>query len=136
MNTPLIHWQQYNRPLVLRANGASGRLYRFMDRAMAYLAGTPTIFAVVIGTAWLIGQPTLVPYLQATVGTSGLLFIGLALDVEKTSTAWLCLATGIALPILAFMSAQLAPELLVVAAFLVAAWLGAVIAQFDRTARR
>ncbi len=136
MNTHLIHWQQYNRRINNRRRRSSPDLFRLMDRALMYLAGALTVFAVVIGAAWLIGQPTLVPYFQAAVGTSGLLFIGLALEVEKTSTAWFCLATGIALPLLAFMSAQLAPELLVVAAFLVAAWLGAAVTQFDRTASR
>jgi hypothetical protein len=136
MNTHLIHWQQYNRRSNTRRRHSSLSLFRLMDRAVKYLAGTLTVFAVVIAATWLIRNPALIPYLQAAVSTSGLLFIGLALEVEKTSTAWFCLATGIALPLLAFLSAQLAPELLIVAAFLVAAWLGTTVAQFDRTARR
>jgi len=136
MNTQLIHWQQYNRPVVTARRRPSLDLFHFMDRALSYLASALTIFTVVIGVAWLIRDPAIIPYVQAAVGTSGLLFLGLAIEAEKTATAWFFLATGITLPILAFMSDQLAPELLVVAGFLIAAWLGVAVSQLSRTARR
>jgi hypothetical protein len=136
MNTPLIHWQQYNRPLVLRSSDASQGLFRFMDRAVAYLAAALTLFAVVIGTAWLTREPAMIPYVQAAIGTSGLLFFGLAIQAETVKTAWLFLATGTALPLLAVTSARTTPELLVLAALGVGAWLGAAVTQLGRTARR
>jgi hypothetical protein len=107
-----------------------------MDRAVAYLAGTLTVFAVVIGAAWLTRDPAMIPYVQAATGTLGLLYFGLAIQAETAKTAWLFLVTGIALPLLAFLSARTTPELLVLAALLVGAWLGAAVTQLGRTARR
>ena len=136
MNTSLIHWQQYNRPLNAGARRPALKIYQFMDKTTSYLASALTAVGVVIAAAWLITNPAMVLYLQATVWTAGLVFMGLAIDAEKLSTTRLAIATGIALPALAYLSKQFGPELLVVAAFLVGAWLAAALYGFTRTARR
>jgi hypothetical protein len=91
----------------------------------AFLALVPAV-AIVVGAAWLITAPDLVVYLQATLWASGFVFLGLAIDSEK-SVASLSLVTGIALPVLAVLSSRVAVEIAIVAAVLVAAWVAAAI---------
>ena len=83
--------------------------------------------AVVVGATWLVNQPGEVVYLQALLWALGFVFVGLAVEAESAEMALLNLATGIALPVLAWLSAGVAIELAVVAATLVAAWVAAAI---------
>lgn len=136
MNTPMIHWQQYNRPLVIRSQRPAMGLYSFMEKVTSYLASVLTAVGVVTGAAWLINDPTMILYLQVTTWTSGLVFMGVAIEAEKISNTWLAVATGIALPILAYLSQNEATELLLLAASMVAGWLAVGVFQACRTARR
>jgi hypothetical protein len=94
--------------------------------ARAFLALVPAL-AVVVGTAWLVTVPDWVMYLQATTWAAGFVFLGLALESERAETALLLSATGVALPVLAYLSSTLAVELAIVAATLVAAWIAAAL---------
>jgi predicted branched-subunit amino acid permease len=58
---------------------------------------------------------------------AGFVFVGLAIESESAEASILSLATGIVLPVLAALSARLAPELLLVAAALIAAWIATAI---------
>jgi len=136
MNTPMIHWQQYNRPLELPRQRSTRVLYQFMDRVTRYLASALTAVGVITAAVWLINQPSMLLYLQVTVWTAGLVFLGVALEAQKLATTWVAVATGIALPVLAYLSKNQAPELLIVAASLVAGWLCFAVYQFGLTARR
>jgi hypothetical protein len=94
--------------------------------ARAFLALVPAL-AVVVGTAWLVTVPDWVIYLQATTWAAGFVFLGLALESERAETALLLSFTGVALPVLAYLSSTLAVELAIVAATLVAAWIAAAL---------
>jgi hypothetical protein len=94
--------------------------------ARAFLALVPAL-AVVVGTAWLVTVPDWVMYLQATTWAAGFVFLGLALESERAETALFLSATGVALPVLAYLSSTLAVELAIVAATLVAAWIAAAL---------
>jgi hypothetical protein len=96
---------------------------RLVNRAI--LALVPAL-AMIVGAAWLTTMPDLVVYLQAALWTSGFVFFGLALDSEK-ATIGLSLATGFALPLLAFLSSRIAVEISIIAVALVAAWIVAAI---------
>lgn len=86
--------------------------------ALALAAGA----AVLIGAAWLASQADLAVYLQALTWAGGFVFLALAVEAESPRVALLQLATGLALPALAWLSSRVAPELAIVAAALVAAW--------------
>ena len=79
-----------------------------------------------MGAAWLVTVPDLVIYLQATLWTSGFVFMGLAIDSEKPVFG-LHLATGIALPVLAVLSSRVSVEFAIIATALVALWVAAAI---------
>jgi hypothetical protein len=81
---------------------------------------------MVIGAAWLVTQQNLVIYLQAALWASGFVFFGLALDLKKAAIG-LSLATGFALPLLAWLSSNVAVEFSIIAVVLVAAWVATAI---------
>ncbi len=125
MKTHTIEWTNTNTQSTITRNPV-GRVNSAMNLATkAFLALVPAL-AIVVGAAWLITAPGLVVYLQATLWASGFVFMGLAIDSEK-SVASPSLATGIALPILAVLSSRVAVEIALVAAVLVAAWVAAAI---------
>jgi len=126
MKTHTIEWTNINNHSTTTNRIPVGRVNSAMSLATkAFLALVPAL-AVVVGAAWLITAPGLVVYLQATLWASGFVFLGLAIDSEK-SVASLSLATGIALPILAVLSSRVAVEIAIIAAVLVAAWVAAAI---------
>jgi hypothetical protein len=90
------------------------------------LALVPAL-AIVVGSAWLVNLPDAAIYLQATLGAGGFVFLALAVDSETPQVALLQLATGIVLPVLAWLSSREATEIAIVAAALVAVWVAAAI---------
>jgi hypothetical protein len=126
MKTQSIEWTNINNRGATITGNPVGRLNSAMSLVTkAFLALVPAV-AIVVGAAWLITAPDLVVYLQATLWASGFVFLGLAIDSEK-SVASLSLVTGIALPVLAVLSSRVAVEIAIVAAVLVAAWVAAAI---------
>lgn len=127
MKTHSIEWSPIhteNSQIVLNP---ARQLQRILSLATkTFLALVPAL-AVVVGATWLVNQPAEVVYLQALIWALGFVFVGLAVEAESAEMALLHLATGIALPVLAWLSAQVAIELVVVAATLVAAWVAAAI---------
>jgi hypothetical protein len=99
---------------------------RLATRALLALA--PAL-AVLVASAWLVDLPNAAVYLQALLGAGGFVFLALAVDSETPQTALLQLATGIALPVLAWLSSREATEIALVAAALVAAWVTAAVWQ-------
>jgi hypothetical protein len=99
---------------------------RLATRALLALA--PAL-AILVGSAWLVDLPDAAVYLQALFGAGGFVFLALAVDSETPQTALLQLATGIALPVLAWLSSREATEIALVAAALVAAWITAAVWQ-------
>ena len=94
--------------------------------ARAMLALVPAL-AIVVSSAWLVTIPELVVYLQATTWAVGFVFLGLAVESERSESALILSLTGIALLTLAFLSSRVAVELAIVAAMLLAVWLVAAL---------
>ena len=88
--------------------------------------GMPAL-AIVVSSAWLVTIPELVVYLQATTWAVGFVFLGLAVESERSESALMLSLTGIALLTLAFLSSRVAVELAIVAAMLLAVWLVAAL---------
>jgi hypothetical protein len=99
---------------------------RLATRALLALA--PAL-AILVGSAWLVNLPDAAVYLQVLLGAGGFVVLALAVDSETPQTALLQLATGIALPVLAWLSSREATEIALVAAALVAVWVTAAIWQ-------
>lgn len=94
---------------------------------LALASALSSALAILIAAAWLVDLPGAAIYLQATLGAGGFVFLALAIDSESPQTALLQLATGIALPALAWLSSREAVEIALVASALVAVWVAAGI---------
>ncbi|MGD8580603.1 MAG: hypothetical protein PVI46_14865, partial [Lysobacterales bacterium] len=82
---------------------------------------------MLIAASWMLSAPGLLPYLQAALWGAGFVFSALAVEAERPHVAALLLTTGLALPVLAWLSSRVAVEFIVVAAALIAAWLVAAV---------
>jgi hypothetical protein len=126
MKSHAIEWtnlEASRKPVRIKPAENLDSATRLLSRSV--LALVPAL-ALVVAAAWLVSAPDLVVYLQATLWASGFLFFGLALDLEK-STIGLSLATGFALPMLAWLSSVYAPELAIVGVTIIAVWIAAAI---------
>ncbi|MBT8046925.1 MAG: hypothetical protein HKN57_14985 [Xanthomonadales bacterium] len=126
MKARTIEWtgSDHSAPLASRKTvDGINRLLRLSARG--FLALVPAL-VVVVGAAWVVTVPDLVIYLQATLWASGFLFLGLAIDTEPPFNG-LSLLSGLAIPSLALLSANVAVELAIVGAALVAMWLAAAV---------
>ena len=126
MKTHSITWSHGNTNRNLSILESASKLNRIQHLAAKIFVALVPALAIVVGAAWAITDPSLELYLQATIWTSGFVFLGLALE-SKGATIGLALATGIILPILALLGDRLAGEFIIVAAALVAAWVAAAI---------
>jgi len=127
MKTHSIEWSPVvtlNRRIALNPLGQLRNLLALATKASLALVSA---LALVVAATWLVTLPDQVVYLQATIWVAGFVFIGIAIESESAEAAILGLATGIALPVLAFLSSGVAVEFIVVAATLVAAWIAAAI---------
>jgi len=126
MKAQTIEWTNPDHsPGITRYNAVAALNTIMQLAARGFLALVPAL-AIVVAAAWLVAAPDLVVYLQATLWASGFVFLGLAIDTEAPANG-LSLLTAIALPVLTWLSAQLAVELAVAAATLVAVWLAITI---------
>jgi hypothetical protein len=126
MKSHAIEWtnlEESRKPVRIKPAENLDSATRLLSRSV--LALVPAL-ALVVAAAWLVSVPDLVVYLQATLWASGFLFFGLALDLEK-STIGLSLATGFALPMLAWLSSVYAPELAIVGVTIIAVWIATAI---------
>jgi apolipoprotein N-acyltransferase len=94
------------------------------------LASMPAL-AIVALAALAIANPGTAVVLQAALWAGGFLYLALAVESDRSGGAALNLGLGVAVQTLAWLSVEVAPELAVAAAALVAARMAAAI--FRRT---
>ena len=128
MKTHTIQWTPFHTRDSRIVLHSPRPLYAVLGLASGLLLAAAIALAILTGAAWWVAQPELIVYLQALTWAGGFVFVALAVEAEGPRTALLYLATGIALPLLAWLSAQLATELAIVAAALVAAWAASWVA--------
>lgn len=121
IEAPLYSNHQRVKPAVM----ASSVNIALCLAARAFLSAVPAL-ALVVLSAWIVTVPDLVVYLQAALWASGFLFLGLAIDLEAPYNG-LSLLSGIALPVLAVMSSQVAVEIAIIDSVIVALWLAVAI---------
>ena len=114
------------RHLLEKASFTRARRFGFL----VLLAALPLV-VMVVGAAWAVGMFANPYILQAVIWAAGFVFLALAVESRKPSVIAL-LATGLALPVLAILSARVAPEFAVLAAALVAEWIAAAILRRHR----
>jgi hypothetical protein len=131
MKTQAIEWSPLrgrDSRIVLNPGYSLPRqLHGALSLAARALLALVAAAAVVVAAAWLVTLPEFAPYLQAAIWAGGFVFVALAVESDSPLAALLLLATGIAMPALAWLSSRVAVELALVAAALVAVWAAAAI---------
>ena len=120
MKTHSIEWTHSTTDQNVAILETASKLNRILHLAAKGFVALVPALAIVVGAAWIITEPSLELFLQATIWTSGLVFLGLALE-SNGATVGLALGTGLVLPILALLSESVAGEFTIVAAALIAA---------------
>jgi len=90
------------------------------------LMATVPALAIIVAATWAVGSAGTASILQAAMWASGFVFLALAIETSKPNITGLLL-TGLALPVLALLSAHVASEFAIIAATLVAGWVAASI---------
>ena len=81
MNTRSIHWEQRSEPSAYRLRRSVLSFHYFADRSLQYLAGAVSAFAVIFGVVLAINISGVILYVQVITCISGLVFLGLAIEV-------------------------------------------------------
>ena len=126
MKALTIEWSQNDYLNRTAITGSAQTLNRVLCLAAKGFTALVPALAIVVGAVWAITVPGVEQFIQASLWASGFVFLALAVDSNKP-TVGLTLATGIALPVLALLSSNVAGEFAIVAASLVAAWVAASI---------
>lgn len=126
MKTHSITWTPTDSKRNLSILESAPKINRIQQAALKVFAALVPALAIVVGAAWALTDPSLTLLLHVSIWTSGLVFLGLALESDGAAV-WLALATGIVLPILAQLSTRVSNEFAVVAAAVIAAWVAAAI---------
>ncbi len=131
MNTkamkPAIEWSTgatINPVTVVRNWPAPTPLVRTKQYALRLLLAALPALTIVLGTAWIVSTFAAPGVLHAVLWAAGFVFLALAMESSKANAGAL-LATGLALPLLAILSSWVASEFAIIAAALIAAWVGA-----------
>jgi hypothetical protein len=122
MNTYTTTWLQSQPDIAAGPRGPAFLPDVISMGSALVLAIVLPAMALIIGTAWMVSQPELIPCLQAMLWAGGFVFLALAIDSQK-ATVGVHLVTGVALPVLALLSVQIAPEIALAAPVLLASWL-------------
>ena len=126
MKTHSLTWTPTDSKRNLSIMESAPKFNRIQQIALKVFVALVPALAIVVGAAWALTDPSLELFLHVTIWTSGLVFLGLAIESDGTAV-WLALATGIILPILAQLSSRVSNEFAVVAAAIIAAWVAAAI---------
>lgn len=119
------HTMTFDRESHISRIASKGKNAQWLSQALGsaslILLSVLPAFTLLVLFTWGSSVPSLLPYMQAITGLSGFVFLALAVDAEKMA-AVLQLLSAAAMFALAFVAASVSPELLIVAAAVVAAW--------------
>ena len=96
------------------------------DFSSRLLKAAMPALALLVASAWAITSNESAIVLQAAIWATGFIFLALAVDSNKPTFGGLLL-TGLALPVLAILSSNVAVEFAIIGAALVAGWVAAAI---------
>lgn len=125
MNTRTQHWN-FGRRTPASTTWLAEWLNHVTQFTLRWIAAGVVYLATVIAAASALEVASAIPLLQASTWAAGFIFLALAIETREGHFIAF-LATGLALPILALLSAYVATEFIIVAATVIAAWIAAVI---------
>jgi len=114
-------WPQRQSDVAAGPPGPARSLQPISESVGKVSSAAAPVLAMLMGTAWMIADPGLARFLQAMMWACGFVFLGLAIDARKPAIG-AYLTGGIMMPLAAWLSAHIAPELALLATLQGAAW--------------
>ncbi len=127
MNTQTYHWPDRTQgTLTSPWNPADTISHATHLSKRMFMALVPAL-SILVAAAWAMSHSeATIMVLQAAIWATGFVFLALAADTLKPQVGGL-LVTGLTLPLLAVISANVATEFAIVAAAIVAVWVARAI---------
>jgi len=123
MNTQSIYQQQLFNPPSAGPQGPASAMNRYARLATMIFAAFVVCLVLFTGTIWAVMEPDIFIYFQAISWCTGFVFLAIAFEEQRQSTALMALATGIAIQLITGLSAHFTPGLIILTTPLIAAWL-------------
>ncbi|MGA9572953.1 MAG: hypothetical protein WBS20_03290 [Lysobacterales bacterium] len=127
MNTQSIYQEQLFNPTSAGPQNPAVTLVRFAYTVTRYLLAITACTVLLTGSIWAAIEPGLALYLQAFNWSASFVFLAIALEVNKPSTALTALATGITILLLTGLSTRFGLEFALWGTLLICAWLAVAI---------
>jgi len=123
MSTQTIHWEDCFNPSVNKPKGHSSALALFMYPVIRAIVAFAAGVAMLAGSVWVVNEPGLIMYIQALTWSASFVFFAVAIESHKSSTSRLAAVTGIAIQLIAILSAYLGAEVTILSTLLMSVWL-------------
>jgi hypothetical protein len=123
MNTQTIVQEQYFNPTSAGPRGPATTLIRFAYTLARGLTAITACMVLLSGSIWAVTEPGFAMYLQAFNWSSSFVFLAIAFDARKSSTALMALASGIAILLITGLSAHFGLAIALCGTLLMCAWL-------------
>lgn len=127
MNTQTIHWEGCLEQSNARPRDPVNRLVRYVypvtKAVIAFTAG----LALLVGSICAISEPGLAMYMQAFTWSASFAFFAVSIESSKPTVSLLAVATGIAIQLIAVLSAHVGAGLTILSALLMSVWLSIAI---------
>jgi hypothetical protein len=123
MNTQTIVQEQYFNPTSAGPRGPATTLIRCAYTLARGLTAITACMVLLSGSIWAVTEPGFAMYLQAFNWSSSFVFLAIAFDARKSSTALMALASGIAILLITGLSAHFGLAIALWGTLLMCAWL-------------
>jgi hypothetical protein len=123
MNTQTLVQEQFFNPANAGPRGPATTLVRHLYTLARGLAAITTSMVLLTVSIWAATEPGFAMYLQAFNWSTSFVFLAIAFETGKSSTAILALATGIVILLLTGLSTRFGLEFVLWGTLLMCAWL-------------
>ncbi len=127
MNTQSIHWEECFNPSSAEPRHPAHTLRGYLAPVVRGLVAFATGLALLTVTIWTVSDPGLAIYMRAFTWSAGFVFLAVAIDTQRPTTAIAVLVTGITILLIAVLSTHTGAGITVVSSLLISAWLTVAI---------
>jgi len=127
MSTQTIHWEDCLNPSDAGPRGPASSLTRYAHPVTRAVVAFTAGLTLLVGSIWAITEPGVAMYVQAFTWSVSFVFFAVSIESGKATTSLLAVATGIAIQLIAILSAQVGAELTILSALLMSVWLSSAI---------
>lgn len=127
MNTQTIHWEDCFNPVTYTPQVPASALVRSMYTVIRAIVAFAAGVALLASSIWAVTEPGLSMYIQALTWSASFVFFAAAIESHRSSTSLLAGTTGIAIQLIAILSAHIGVEVTILSTLLMSVWLAIAI---------